>query len=68
MGSDGTRRRPDPVADRFVRYGNRDNTVSASLKNQAIVVETSAYRDFETFATSCYGSPTPARRFRRSSE
>ncbi|ETZ96662.1 TIGR04255 family protein [Mycobacterium kansasii 732] len=40
---------PTPVADRFVRYGNRDNTVSASLKNQAIVVETSAYRDFETF-------------------
>ncbi|VDM90633.1 hypothetical protein MB901379_04239 [Mycobacterium basiliense] len=40
---------PTPVADRFVRYGNRDNTVSASLKNQAIVVETSAYTSFEAF-------------------
>src|SRR5450755_3782661 len=40
---------PQPVADRFIRYGNRDNTVSASLKNQAIVVETSAYGSFEAF-------------------
>lgn len=40
---------PQPVADRFVRYVNRDNTVAASLKNQAIVVETSAYSSFETF-------------------
>ncbi|ACC43253.1 MULTISPECIES: TIGR04255 family protein [Mycobacterium] len=40
---------PTPVADRFVRYGNRDNTVSASLKNQAIVVETSAYSSFDNF-------------------
>ncbi|KAA1251837.1 TIGR04255 family protein [Mycobacterium simiae] len=40
---------PTPIADRFIRYGNRDNTISASLKNQAIVVETSAYSDFETF-------------------
>ncbi|QUR68956.1 TIGR04255 family protein [Mycobacterium spongiae] len=40
---------PQPVADRFVRYGNRDNTLSASLKNQAIVIETSAYTSFEAF-------------------
>lgn len=40
---------PQPVADRFVRYGNRDNTVAASLKNQAVVVETSAYSSFEAF-------------------
>ncbi|CMD09573.1 membrane protein [Mycobacterium tuberculosis] len=40
---------PTPVADRFVRYINRDNTTAASLKNQAIVVETTAYRSFEAF-------------------
>lgn len=32
-----------------MRYGNRDNTVAASLKNQAVVVETSAYTSFEAF-------------------
>ncbi|BBX76147.1 TIGR04255 family protein [Mycobacterium shinjukuense] len=40
---------PTPIADRFVRFTNRDNTVAASLKNQAIVVETTAYSSFETF-------------------
>ena len=40
---------PQPIADRFVRYVNRDNTHAASLKNQAIVVETTAYTNFEQF-------------------
>lgn len=40
---------PQPVADRFVRFSNRENTTAASLKNQAIVVETSAYTNFDTF-------------------
>jgi uncharacterized protein (TIGR04255 family) len=40
---------PAPTADRFVRYVNRDNTTAASLKNQAIVIETTAYSNFETF-------------------
>lgn len=40
---------PAPTADRFVRYVNRDNTTAASLKNQAIVLETTAYSNFETF-------------------
>ncbi|BDB45087.1 MULTISPECIES: TIGR04255 family protein [Mycobacterium] len=40
---------PQPVADRFVRFSNRDNTTAASLKNQAIVVETSAYTNFDSF-------------------
>lgn len=48
-GDDGARWSPTPVADRFVRYVNRDNTTAASLKNQAIVVETTAYRSFEAF-------------------
>jgi uncharacterized protein (TIGR04255 family) len=40
---------PQPVADRFVRYSNRENTTAASLKNQAIVVETTAYTNFDSF-------------------
>jgi uncharacterized protein (TIGR04255 family) len=40
---------PTPTAERFVRYVNRDNTVAASMKTQAVVVETSAYTDFEKF-------------------
>lgn len=40
---------PTPTAERFVRYVNRDNTIAASMKNQAIIVETSAYTDFEAF-------------------
>ncbi|MFV0496221.1 TIGR04255 family protein [Mycobacterium sp.] len=40
---------PQPVADRFVRYSDRNNTTAASLKNQAIVVETTAYTNFDAF-------------------
>ncbi|HTQ20825.1 TIGR04255 family protein [Mycobacterium sp.] len=40
---------PQPTAERFIRYVNRDNTVAASLKSQAIVVETTAYSSFEAF-------------------
>ncbi|OBF87839.1 TIGR04255 family protein [Mycobacterium sp. 852002-51163_SCH5372311] len=40
---------PQPTAERFIRYVNRDNTVAASLRGQAIVVETTAYNSFETF-------------------
>jgi uncharacterized protein (TIGR04255 family) len=39
---------PAPTAERFVRYVNRDNTLAASMKNQAVVVETTAYTDFES--------------------
>ena len=38
---------PTPTAERFVRYVNRDNTLAASMKNQAIVIETTAYSNFE---------------------
>ena len=38
---------PTPAAERFVRYVNRDNTLAASIKNQAIVIETTAYTTFE---------------------
>ena len=38
---------PAPAAERFVRYVNRDNTVAASIKAQAVVVETTAYPTFE---------------------
>jgi uncharacterized protein (TIGR04255 family) len=44
MGAGGS---PTPQAERFVRYVNRDNTLAASMKNQAITVETTAYTDFE---------------------
>lgn len=46
MGPGGN---PTPTADRFVRYVNRDNTIAASMKNQAITVETSNYTNFEAF-------------------
>lgn len=46
MGPGG---QPTPTADRFVRYVNRDNTIAASVKSQAITVETSNYSNFETF-------------------
>jgi len=42
MGVDGS-----PTAERFVRYVNRDNTLAASMKTQAVVVETTEYSDFE---------------------
>jgi uncharacterized protein (TIGR04255 family) len=38
---------PTPQAERFVRFVNRDNTIAASMKSQAIVVETTAYTNFE---------------------
>ena len=40
---------PTPTAESFVRYANRDNTVAASMKNQVVAVETTAYTDFEAF-------------------
>ena len=45
MGAGGG---PTPTSECFVRYVNRDGTVAASMKTQAIVVETSAYSDFAT--------------------
>lgn len=44
MGAGGS---PAPTAERFNRYVNRDNTLAASMKNQAVVVETTAYSTFE---------------------
>ena len=41
---------PTPTPDRFVRYVNRDNTIAASIKNQAVTVETTSYTNFEAFA------------------
>jgi uncharacterized protein (TIGR04255 family) len=38
-----------PQAERFVRFVNRDNTIAASMKSQAVVVETTTYNNFETF-------------------
>src|ERR1700727_1206304 len=38
---------PTPATERFVRYVNRDNTLAASIKPQAVVVETTAYPTFE---------------------
>ncbi|WP_407689696.1 TIGR04255 family protein [Mycobacterium sp. HUMS_1102779] len=44
MGAGGS---PQPTAERFTRYVNRDNTLAASMKNQAVVIETTAYSNFE---------------------
>jgi uncharacterized protein (TIGR04255 family) len=44
MGAGGS---PTPAAERFVRYVNRDNTLAASMKTQAIVIETTAYTNFD---------------------
>jgi uncharacterized protein (TIGR04255 family) len=44
MGAGGS---PAPQAERFVRFVNRDNTLAASMKSQAITVETTAYTNFE---------------------
>jgi uncharacterized protein (TIGR04255 family) len=41
---------PAPTAEHFVRYINRDSTLAASMKNQAIVVETTAYSTFEALS------------------
>jgi uncharacterized protein (TIGR04255 family) len=45
MGASGS---PTPAAERFVRYVNRDNTLAASMKPQAVVIETTEYTNFET--------------------
>ncbi|MFY2860724.1 TIGR04255 family protein [Mycobacterium sp. THU-M104] len=45
MGAGGN---PQPAAERFNRYVNRDNTLAASMKNQAVVIETTAYSNFES--------------------
>jgi uncharacterized protein (TIGR04255 family) len=44
MGPGGS---PTPATERFVRYVNRDNTLAASIKSQAVVVETTAYSNFD---------------------
>ena len=44
MGAGGS---PTPTAEQFVRYVNRDNTLAASMKTQAVVIETTAYSNFE---------------------
>ena len=44
MGPGGS---PTPATERFVRYVNRDNTLSASIKSQAVVVESTAHETFE---------------------
>ena len=41
---------PVPAAERFVRFVNRDNTVAASIRNQAVIVETTAYTSFEALS------------------
>ena len=45
MGAGGS---PTPTPERFVRYVNRDNTLAASMKAQALVIETTAYTGFES--------------------
>lgn len=39
---------PALATERFARYLNRDNTLAVSMRAQAIVIETTAYSDFET--------------------
>jgi uncharacterized protein (TIGR04255 family) len=46
MGPGGN---PTPTPERFVRFVNRDNTIAASFKNQAVTIETTAYTSFEAF-------------------
>ena len=46
MGPGGN---PTPTPERFVRFVNRDNTIAASIKNQAVTIETTAYTSFEAF-------------------
>jgi uncharacterized protein (TIGR04255 family) len=47
MGAGGS---PQPTAERFIRYVNRDNTLAASMKTQAVVIETTAYSTFEALS------------------
>lgn len=46
MGPGG---QPAPTAERFLRYVNRDNTVAASFKANAVVIESTAYSNFESW-------------------
>lgn len=41
---------PAPAAERFVRFVNRENTVAASIRNQAVIVETTEYSSFESLS------------------
>lgn len=45
MGPGGS---PAPTAENFVRFVNRDSTLAASIKTQAVVIETTAYSGFES--------------------
>ena len=45
MGAGGS---PTPTAERFPRYVNRDNTLAASMKSQAVVIETTAYTNVDS--------------------
>jgi uncharacterized protein (TIGR04255 family) len=45
MGPSGS---PTLTTERFVRYVNRDGTLAASMRPQAISVEATTYSDFET--------------------
>jgi uncharacterized protein (TIGR04255 family) len=45
MGPSGS---PTPTTERFFRYVNRDSTLAASMRSQAVAIETSAYTDFGT--------------------
>ena len=47
MGNGRSGRRPDANSGPFVRFVNRDNTLAASMKSQAIVIETTNYTTFE---------------------
>ena len=52
MGAGGS---PTPTPERFVRYVNRDNTLAASMKTQALVIETTAYTSFESLVDVMMG-------------
>lgn len=39
---------PALATESFVRYLNQDNTLAASMRTQAIMIETTTYSDFET--------------------
>jgi uncharacterized protein (TIGR04255 family) len=41
---------PAPTAENFVRFVNRDGTLGASIKNQAIIIESTAYSTFEALS------------------
>ncbi len=41
---------PAPAAEQFVRYVNRDGTLAASIRSQAVVIETTAHSTFEALS------------------